>query len=164
MIDREPGGLRILAVDDSASACKLFQAVLLRLGVARPDLRFASSSTEALQLFTQWRPDLVFVDIELGAAARARLPDGGPAGSGKVGAVDGDDLARQMLQRDPQLKLVVVTAFDRDHPRVQALLSGGAADVIVKPLLASRVKSVLDKLATPVPANRRYRSVQPAWI
>lgn len=134
--ERGGGGFRILAVDDSASARKLFQAVLLRLGVGLPDLRFAASASEALQTFTQFRPNLVFVDIEL---------RGTPAGNGAEGGgpVDGDELARQMLQRNPQLKLVVVTAFDRDHPRVKALLASGAGDVIVKPLLAARVQEVL---------------------
>ncbi len=156
--ERESSTLRILAVEDSPSARKLFQGLLLRLGVALPDLRFASNSSEALQLFTQWRPDLVFIDIELRTPAVARpatVPPSGPNDPPAPAAVDGDDLARQLLERNPRLNLVVVTAFDRDNPRVKALLQRGAADVIVKPVLAARVQEVLERFTGPKGSDRR---------
>jgi CheY-like chemotaxis protein len=145
--------LRILAVEDSPSARKVFQGVLLRLGVALPDLRLASNAPEALQLFTTWRPDLVFVDIDLNAS-------GPPPGTSKESAaayVDGDELARQLLDRNPRLNLVVVTAYDPDTPRVKALVQKGAADVIVKPVLAARVQQVLSRFSAPghPPPRRR---------
>jgi CheY-like chemotaxis protein len=147
-------GLRILAVDDSASARKIFQGVLLRLGVGLPDLRFAADAAEALLVFTQWHPDLVFVDIELraqppGPKSLLKTPaEAGPAGS--PGYVDGDALTAQMLERNPRLQVVVVTACDPDHPRVRALMARGAIDVIVKPVLAGRVQEVLERF---VPAG-----------
>jgi CheY-like chemotaxis protein len=158
-MDREASTLRILAVEDSASARKLFQGLLLRLGVGLPDLRFAANSAEALQLYTQWRPDLVFVDIELRNAPPAQpVTTAAPAAANAPAApapVDGDELARQLLERNPRLNLVVVTVFDRDNPRVKALVQRGAADVIVKPVLAARVQEVLERFAGPRPNDRR---------
>ncbi|HEV2520234.1 MAG TPA: hypothetical protein VGX00_06400 [Thermoplasmata archaeon] len=138
------GSLKILAVEDSPSARKVLQGVLLRLGVALQDLRLASDSVEAMRVFSQWQPDLVFVDVELHPSPIRAAPDGigGAKGDPNV-PVDGDELARRLLDRAPNLHLVVVTAFDQDHPRVKALLKGGAAEVIVKPVLASRVEEIL---------------------
>jgi CheY-like chemotaxis protein len=153
---RDAPSQKILAVENSASAQRLMQAVLLKLGVALPDLRLASSSSEAMQLFTSWRPDVVFIDLDLGSAYPR------PAETGTNGKdVDGDELARQLLSRNPRLNVVVVTAYDRDHPRVKAILADGARDVIMKPLRAQRIQEALTLCATPrvppapVPAGAR---------
>ncbi|MCI4318956.1 MAG: response regulator [Thermoplasmata archaeon] len=141
---RDAPSLKILAVENSSSAQRLMQAVLLKLGVALPDLRLATSSSEAMQLFTSWRPDVVFVDLDLGSAYPRTTE---PGANGKD--VDGDELARQLLSRNPRLNVVVVTAYDRDHPRVKTILAEGARDVIMKPLRAQRVQEALALCATP---------------
>ncbi|MCI4351234.1 MAG: hypothetical protein L3K15_06955 [Thermoplasmata archaeon] len=147
--------MKILAVENSASAQRLMQAVLLKLGVQLPDLRLASSSSEAIQTFTSWRPDVVFVDLDLGGPNPAR-PAGPSSGGEKAPKeVDGDDLAKLLLVRNPQLHVVVVTAYDRDHPRVQALLAGGVRDVIMKPLRAARVEEALARCRSPPSARAR---------
>src|ERR1700686_2318167 len=151
-------GLKILAIDDSPSARKLFQALLLRLGVELPDLRFAADAPEALQVFTQWHPDLVFVDIELKSRSPGLAPkpaESNPLAKSSLETVDGDTLTLQLLERNPRLHVVIVTACDRDHPRVKALLSHGAADVIVKPVLAGRVQEVLERFAMSSAGNGR---------
>lgn len=147
-----PEPVKILAVEDSASARKVFQTVLLRLGVSLHDVRLAASAAEAVQLYQQWQPDLIFIDVEL------RTPSGRPAPAPTDGAssvpVDGDGLADWLLRRDPELRLVVVTAFDRDHPRVRALLKRGVSDVIVKPVLASRVQEILQRYSAEAGPSR----------
>ena len=146
--ENAPEPLKILAVEDSASARKVFQTVLIRLGVSLLNVRLAADAAEAQRLYRQWQPDLIFVDVELrpppGAVPPA--PTAGGNGEGAV-PVDGDGLAQWLLARDPDLKLVVVTAYDRDHPRVKALLAHGVADVIVKPVQASRVQAILDRFS-----------------
>jgi CheY-like chemotaxis protein len=154
--DRDGSHPRILAVEDSPSARKLMQGLLLRLGVSLPDLRFASNASEALQLFTQWRPDLVFVDIELRGGARSGAVATDAPGS--PAPVDGDDLARQLLERNPRLNLVVVTAYDKDNPRVKALMTKGVTDVIVKPVLAAKVQEILARYAQPGRGTERRRT------
>jgi CheY-like chemotaxis protein len=156
-----PAGMRILAIDDSPSARKVFQGVLMRLGIELPDLRFAADAPEALQVFTQWHPDVVFVDIELKSRSPGLTPKPGTTShvpsSPPTDTVDGDTLTHQLLERNPRLHVVIVTACDRDHPRVKALLARGAMDVIVKPILARRVQEVLEQIAQPAPANERTR-------
>lgn len=146
--ERERNAVRILAVEDSASARRLLQGVLLRLGVALPDIRLASDASEALKVFSEWRPSIVFVDVELRGPP---LPEENSANGGSGGHLDGDQLAVELLSRNPRLNLVVVTAYDRDHPRVKALLTKGAVEVIVKPVLAAKVEEVLGRISA---ANR----------
>lgn len=150
--NRDLAGQRILAVEDSPSARKLLQGVLLRLGVALPDLRFASDASEALQLFTQWRPDIVLLDIQL----RPGAGEGPPEEGAPARPLNGDELARQLLERNPRLNLVLVTASDQSDPKVRALLARGAVDLIIKPVLAARVQEVLEKFTRPGrPVERR---------
>jgi CheY-like chemotaxis protein len=155
--EREGNALKILAVEDSPSARKVFQGVLLRLGVSLRDLRLASNSSEALQLFSQWRPDLVFIDVELRTSALRPSATPPPPTDGVSAPMDGDELARHLLERNPRLHLVVVTAFDRDNPRVKALLKNGAADVVVKPVLASRIQEILTRFASADKGPERRR-------
>ena len=155
-------GVKILAIDDSASARKLFQALLLRLGVELPDLRFASDANEALQVFTKWHPDLVFVDIELKARSPGQVPKvavANPLSKAPAETVDGDTLTLQLLERNPHLHIVIVTASSRDHPRVRALLSRGVTDVIEKPVLAGKIEEVLKRLTGPRPGDNRPRGI-----
>lgn len=147
-----PVGVRILAVEDSPSARQLLQAILLKLGVTLPDLRLASNVSEALQVFTQWRPEVVFVDMELKAVLGASAPPtatGAPPPSAREVQMNGPELAVHMLERNPQLKLIVCTAADPQDPRVVTVMKRGAQDVIVKPVTAARVEEVLKRVTAP---------------
>lgn len=140
---RNSGGYRILAVEDSASARKLLQEILLRLGVSLQDLRLASNPQEAQQVFTDWRPNLVLLDMDLG---RAVNPSAKPADAETGDPVDGHELGKRFLKRNPGLKLVIVTALDLDSAPVKALQQQGAVAVITKPVLAARVQEVLSSI------------------
>jgi CheY-like chemotaxis protein len=139
---------KVLAVEDSPSARRLFQAVLLHLGYALQELRLASSASEALQLYTQWHPDIVFLDIELNGARLGPTPTGAPPPPDGSADLDGDTLGLQLLERNPRLPLVVVTAYDPDHPRVRSIVDRGAAAVITKPVRAAHVKEILDRFSS----------------
>lgn len=136
--DRVP--MRFLSVDDSPSARRVFQGVLVGLGVAAEDIRLAADAPEGLRAAADWRPDVVFLDMELsGGNGTASTADG-------AGAPNGDALGRALLRRSPRPKIVVVTALDRDDPRVRSLLKDGAIDVIMKPVRAERVREVLQRI------------------
>ncbi len=147
------GPVRILAIDDSPSARKVFQEVLLLLGVSTPNLRLAADGADGLRLAAEWDPDVVFLDVELhppmgssGGGARAEAPE-----------LNGVEVGRRLLEGSQHRpKVVVVTALDRDEPRVKALVRHGAADVIMKPIRAQRVDEVLRKLGF-VPPTDRHR-------
>jgi CheY-like chemotaxis protein len=137
---------RILVVEDSPSARRLLQDVLLRLGAELPDLRLVGSVVEALTVFAQWRPDTVFVDIELGKGDPVRARAAGSNASAHD-PKDGVELATLLLARHPALRVIVCTATDPTDPRVARLRAEGRVQFITKPLLASRVADALQILA-----------------
>jgi CheY-like chemotaxis protein len=144
---------RILVVEDSPSAQRLMQDILLRLGVELPNLRLAGTAREALTIFTQWRPDLVFVDIELRPGPPAPAMDV-PTPSGRPDPRDGVELARLFRTRDPSVTILISSATDPSDPRLVALRSEGPVEALTKPLLASRVEEVLNRIsATPRPRS-----------
>jgi CheY-like chemotaxis protein len=138
-------GTRILVIEDSPSARKLIQDVLLRLGVGLSDLRMAGTVPEALQLYAQWRPEVVFIDLRL------QLPGDAPATTSTGPSTpthypkNGGELAIQLLQRNPALKIVICTASDPASSEVADLVKKGKVQSIVKPILAARVREILEK-------------------
>jgi CheY-like chemotaxis protein len=143
-----PPPLRILAVEDSPSARKVFQGVLLGLGIRPEDLRVAADAQEGLRIAAEWPPDVVFLDMEL------RGPPGDGPGPVEP-AMNGDGLGRALLRAGRPPKVVVVTALDPDNPRVRGLLAAGAVAVIVKPVRATQVDEILNGIEAPTPPSGR---------
>jgi CheY-like chemotaxis protein len=143
---------RILVVEDSPSARRLMQEILLRLGAELSNLRVAGTVVEALTLFAQWRPDVAFVDVELRSAPVSPLPTGTPPASAHD-PQDGAELALVFLRRNPAIKVVVCSATDPSDPRVAQLVKDRKVDFIVKPVVAARVEAVLVKLPAEKPAT-----------
>lgn len=138
---------RILVVEDSPSARRLLQDVLLRLGAELPNLRVAGTILEAMTLASQWRPNVVFVDVELRPATVDPLE--GPAGHpGPQDPKDGVELARLLRSRNPATRVILCSATDPSDPRVARLIEEQSLEYIVKPLLATRVAEVLARAPT----------------
>jgi PleD family two-component response regulator len=55
-------GLRVLAVDDDPDARELLTITLIRFGA---EVRAADSAEQALEIFGEWRPDVLISDIEM---------------------------------------------------------------------------------------------------
>ena len=109
-----------------------FAAVLRHEGYT---VRTATTVATALQILDSERPDLVLLDINLG----------------NMDQTDGLDLLRQMRERLPQLKTVVVSGY-LDLVTRQAALDAGALDCWPKPVtmeaLRNRVAQVLRNQGT----------------
>ena len=138
---------RILIVDDSPSARRLIQRVLLRIGLELPNIRVASSAHEATVLFTQWRPEVVFLDLELRPAASAETPDR------PVAPPTGADLAFLFLSRNPKVKIVVCSASNPEYTPVKELVQKRSVRAVVKPLLASKLLDALGEIGMAPPAR-----------
>lgn len=143
-------GKRILVVEDSPSARRLLQGLLLRLGVTLPDLRLAATVPEALQLFTSWQPEIAIIDIELRPSPGPKPPLGvGPDGAPREYAKNGAELALQLIQRDPELKVIVCSASEPDGTVLGPLVKKGRVLSMMKPLLASKVAAALADATKP---------------
>ncbi|MCI4343227.1 MAG: response regulator [Thermoplasmata archaeon] len=143
---------RILVVEDSPSAQRLLQEVLLRLGAELANIRITGTVLEALTTFTQWRPSVVFIDVELGRGVPSD-PLGASNSPSPQDPKDGAELAALFLARNPALKVVICSATDPSDRRVARLLEGGRVAYIAKPLLASKVEETLGRIG-PIAAHR----------
>jgi signal transduction histidine kinase/response regulator RpfG family c-di-GMP phosphodiesterase len=98
--------LRILVVDDEEDTRELIQEVLVRQGA---EVRAGGSAAEALQIFAEWRPDLLVSDIG--------MPE-----------QDGYELIRQVRKLDAehqeQIPAVALTAYAGAEDQRRALAAG----------------------------------------
>jgi len=100
----------VLVVDDHA---------LLRTGVANiinqePDLRViaeAGNGAEAVDAFERYRPDVTLLDL--------RMP-----------VMEGVEAVRQIRDRDPRARVIVLTTYDTDDEIARALKAGAKAYVL----------------------------------
>jgi two-component system, chemotaxis family, chemotaxis protein CheY len=114
---------RIMIVDDS-----LFMRMVLKNIITR-DLNYdvvaeASNGAEAVAMYEVVQPDLVTLDIT--------MPE-----------MDGVTALREIRKRDPEAKVIMVSAMGQQSLLVEAI-SCGASDFIVKPFDKDRMKDAFD--------------------
>ena len=142
----EPGGARVLVVDDEADIRELLELTLLRMGLA---VESAASLAEANALLKAQRFDLCLTDM--------RLPDGA-----------GLDLVRHIGEHCADLPVAVITAYGSAENAVAAL-KAGAFDYLSKPVsledLRTLVRSALKlppQLSAAKPARQQLLGESPA--
>ncbi len=131
----------ILIVDDDASSCATLAHILMAKGYQTDT---AATGHEALEKTEGQSFNVALVDI--------RLPD-----------VDGTDLLGPFRERQPDMAVVLVTAYASIQSAVQALNQGAAA-YIVKPMdmdeMLATVRQVLDRQRLVVENRRLYEETQ----
>ncbi len=121
-------GLRVLVVDDEPDARDLLTTILTRCG---SDVRCSDSAADAMQVFSEWNPDVLVSDIG--------MPN-----------EDGYSLIKRLRQlnttRARRIPAVALTAYATDEDRLQALSAGFQVHV-AKPIepenFVSSIASVL---------------------
>lgn len=89
----------------------------------------ATNGIEAVERFQEHRPDLVTMDLV--------MPE-----------LDGLGALSQIRQLDPQARIVMVSAVDQKE-KLEACITGGAMDFIVKPFDAQRLRAFFEKYRDP---------------
>ena len=112
-------GARILVVDDDAAQCDLLADFLAELGA---EVLRAGDGRGALALVERELPDLVISDV--------RMP-----------GLSGGDLLSEVKRANPEVEVVLVTAYGTVRDAVAALRAG-AADYLLKPLELDAVEHV----------------------
>jgi len=110
----------IVAEDEAA----LREQLIEQLKALWPELEIvaaAKDGIEALRLLEQWRPDILFLDIQMPGAS-------------------GQEVARAAAGR---CHIVFVTAFDQ---HAVSAFEQGAVDYVLKPVLASRLFATITRL------------------
>lgn len=111
---------RVLAVEDDASQRQMLADFLRDLGL---EVVEASDGREAIEIFQKGPFDLVISDL--------RMPE-----------MDGQELLQQIRSINPEVGVVLVTAFGTVQGAV-ATLKSGASDYLLKPLELDEVEHVV---------------------
>jgi DNA-binding NtrC family response regulator len=119
-----PEKTRILLIDDEEGMCRMMEAVLLDSGYA---VKSYTRSYEAVEAFRPGHFDLVVTDI-------------------KMPGMDGIEVLQRLKEKDPELPVIIISAYATVDTAIQALRRG-AHDMVTKPFepeeLLYRVKNAL---------------------
>jgi DNA-binding NtrC family response regulator len=130
-----PGGVaRILVVDDDAETCRFMHELLREPG---REIETAERPEDALALLAGGRFDLVVSDINLDAE------------------LSGLDLLRAFKARDPDVEVVLISAFGTLETALEAV-KAGAFDFVSKPVDIGQVRDVVARALA-----RRARAGEP---
>jgi DNA-binding NtrC family response regulator len=112
--------LRVLIVDDERTLARSIKLFLEEQG---HEAEVANDGERALELFQQFHPDLVFLDL--------RLP-----------GLSGLELLKKVRAHDPSVVAVVMTAYGTIEGAVEAMKLGGF-DYVTKPIDLDELKLIL---------------------
>lgn len=112
-LEQDPKQLRILVVDDKDDNRELVRQVLQLIGI---EAQTADNGQSAVQIFTQWQPQLIWMDM--------RMP-----------VMDGYEATRliRQLPGGKEVKIVALTASAFEEDR-QAILDAGCDQMLRKPV------------------------------
>ncbi len=113
---------RILVVDDEASARGALSEILSDEGYK---VRTAADGFRALAAASEFAPDLVLTDL-------------------KMPGMDGLSLLGRLREQDPEVAIVLMTAFGAVQSAVEAMRAG-ASDYLTKPLNSDELLVVLER-------------------
>lgn len=117
---------RVLVVDDEPLER---QAIILIVTTSRLEAEIAGEAqngSEAISLARELKPDIVFIDI-------------------KMPGIDGLSAAREIKRFQPDVDIIVFTAYD-DPALVQEAQQIGVAEYLLKPVHPEEVVTTLERL------------------
>jgi DNA-binding NtrC family response regulator len=121
---------RVLLVEDDVAVRGALRDAMITSGF---EVDEADNGVQALRIISASLPDVVLSDV--------RMPD-----------MDGLELLRELRERNIDVDVVMMTAFD-DMPTVVTAMKSGASEFLVKPLELDEVLGVLQRVA----ADRAFR-------
>ncbi len=115
---------RVLVVDDAVFMRHMIKKILTEMGL---DIcGEACDGEEACSLYDSLKPDMVTMDLV--------MPKKG-----------GLDALKEIRAKDPDAKIIVISAIDQRQPLMDALKLG-AADYVVKPFEKDRVEEAINRV------------------
>lgn len=122
-----PLEMDVLIVDDAASVRNSVSAILRDLGLSEERIHEVETAREALIFCDTQTPDLLLLDLV--------LPD-----------IPGEEVGSVLMEENPDMRVVPMTALDPDDGRVRQLVALGAFDVLQKPIRQREVEQLFDEL------------------
>lgn len=116
---------RALIVDDEEQA-RLYLAKMIATTNTEMEVQFASSPDEALFVLTKFKPDVLFIDVEM------------PGMSGL-------EMLQQLREKHPHLPVVIVSAYS-EFKYVQKSIRLNVKDYLIKPVHPDELETVIRKV------------------
>ncbi len=125
MLTTEPGGkiMKLLIVDDSNIIRRQIQR---EIGVGNHEIRMAGDGVEALQIFDEFHPEIVTMDIT--------MPN-----------MDGLSCVEAILRKAPDTKILVISALADRGTAVEAV-KRGATGFLLKPFTSETLATEISEL------------------
>ncbi|GAB1488278.1 hypothetical protein MASR2M8_07230 [Opitutaceae bacterium] len=122
-----PDGLRVLVVDDSAAHRLVLRQMVQHCGHL---CEAAADGTEALDLLSRWRADVVLMD-------------------GVMPGMNGDETTRRIRSGaatavDPQIPIIGLASYDLEADRRRGLASG-MTEVLARPLRIEELQAAIER-------------------
>ena len=115
--------VRVLVIDDDPGVRDYMEALVSRQGYR---VFAVADGEQALKTLDETQPDLVTLDLV--------MPKKG-----------GLEALKEIREKDPAARVVVISALDQRQPLMEALKLG-AADYIVKPFEKDRVEEAINRV------------------
>lgn len=129
----------LLVLDEAVPVRTALLEILQKLGTPGGHILQAATSAEALALFAEQRPHVVFAELV------------------GVHPEDGLEVILEMLDREPSTRVVLVTAEPREGPEVRAAIRAGVFALVEKPLRHEKIRQVLQDLQAEEGGIERFR-------
>ncbi|OPJ59860.1 response regulator transcription factor [Clostridium oryzae] len=131
--------LKLLVIDDEQNTRNLIKMLLDWEAMGFSIIGEAASGQEGLYIAEDTKPDLIITDI--------RMP-----------YMDGLEFCGLIKEHHPQIKIIILTAYEEFEYAKQALKKG-ASDFLLKPLKRSELKEAIEKIKITIEReeeNRRH--------
>jgi signal transduction histidine kinase/DNA-binding response OmpR family regulator len=126
--------MRVLAAEDNRTNQLVFQKMVRDMDI---DLRFADNGRIAVDLYREFQPDLIFMDISMPEM------DGRDAARA-IRAIDGKEAARTIRALGSKVPIVALTAHAMDGD-AEAILAAGIDRYLTKPLRKTAIEGALSE-------------------
>ncbi|MCJ8012944.1 AraC family transcriptional regulator [Paenibacillus sp. KQZ6P-2] len=131
---------RLLIADDEALEREGIEWIVNRMMPDTFEIHHAENGRIAIQKAAEFHPHIVMMDV--------RMP-----------GIQGLEALKEIKAQNPQVKMVLVTAYEYFEYAKQAL-SLGVQEYLVKPAKRDQIASVLMRLVNEIKADRRQRNEQ----
>ncbi len=117
---------RVMIIDDEKAIRSLLRITIDWNELGMKVVGEAASGIEAINTIDELNPDIAFVDI--------RMP-----------FMDGIEFSKLAIKRYPQLKIIVLTAFN-EFEYARQCIGIGICEYLLKPIVRKEIKKVLQKI------------------
>ena len=127
---------KILFADDEQNILQYLPIVIDWKALGIQEIHTASDGESALKIVEEFKPDIAIVDVEMPG-------------------MDGLEFCRRALQILPDLKLVILSAFDRFDYAKKAI-SSGVKEYILKPVDEEELESIMKKILSEIEQTKNH--------